>query len=80
MSGFSWYVAEGTVGDEGEAMVMGGIGEVDQDILDLGMGGAFTVPDSGVPVFTDPDGGGMGRIGEAIILLMGVIHIPAMDT
>jgi hypothetical protein len=44
------------------------------------MGGAFMVPDTGVPVFTDPDGGGTGRTGEAIILLMGVIHIPAMDT
>jgi len=80
MSGFSWSVAEGTVGGEGEAMVMGGTGEIDQDILDLGMGDAFSVPDSGVPVFTDPDGGGMDRIGEAIILLMGVIHIQAMDT
>ena len=68
------------MGGEGVAMVMGGTGEIDQDILDLGMGGAFTVLDSGVPVFTDPDGGGMGRTGEAIILLMGVIHIPAMDT
>jgi len=81
MSGFSWYVAEGTVGGEGAAMVMGGTGEVDQDIPDLvGIGGAFTVPDSGVPVFTDPDGGGMDRIGEAIILIMGVIHIPAIET
>ena len=68
------------MGGEGEAIVMGGTGEVDQDILDLGMGGAFTVPDTGVTVFTGPDGGGMDRIGEAIILLMGVIHIPAMET
>ena len=68
------------MGGEGEAMVMGGTGEIDQDILDLGMGDAFSVQDSGVPVFTDPDGGGMDRIGEAIILLMGVIHIQAMDT
>ena len=63
------------MGGEEEAMVMGGTGEIDQDILDLGIGGAFTVLDSGVTVFTD-----MGRIGEAIILLMGVIPIPAMDT
>jgi hypothetical protein len=76
MSGFSWYVAEDTVGGEGAAMVMGGTGEVDQDI---GMGGAFSVPDSGVTVCTDQDGGGMDRIGEATILIMGVIHMPAMD-
>ena len=65
------------MGGEGAAMVMGDPGEVDQDI---GMGGAFTVPDSGVMVFTDLDGGGMDHIGEAIILIMGVIRIPAMDT
>jgi len=80
MSGFSWYVVEGTVGGTGAAMVMEATGEVDQDILDLGMGEAFSVPDSGVLVFTDPDGGGMDSIGEAIILIMGVIHILAMDT
>ena len=68
------------MGGEGAAMVMGGSGEVDQDILDLGIGGAFTVPDTGVTVLTDPDGGGMDRIGEVIILIMGIIHIPAMDT
>ena len=70
MSGFSWYVAEGTVGGEEEARVMGGPGEIDQDILDLGIRGTFS----------DPDGGDMGRTGEAIILIMGIIHIPAMDT
>lgn len=80
MPGSSWYVAGGTVGGEGAAMVMGGTGEVDQDILDLDMGGTFSVPDSGVMVFTDQGGGGMDRTGEAIILIMGVIHIPAMDT
>ena len=65
---------------EGAAMVMGGTGEVDQDILDLGMVDTFTVPDSGGTVFSDPDGGGMDRIGEAIILIMGAIHMLAMDT
>ena len=68
------------MGGEEEAIVMGGTGEIDQDILDLGMGGDFPVLDSGVSVFTDPDGGGMGRIGEAIILTIEVIRIPAMDT
>ena len=71
MSGFSWYVAEGTEG---------GKGEVDQDILDLGIGGAFSVPDSGVLVFTDPDGGGMDHTGEAIILIIGLLRILALDT
>ena len=56
---------------EGAAMVLGGIGEVDQDILDLDIRGTFT----------DPDGGGMGRTGEAFILILTeVIPIPAMDT
>ena len=65
------------MGGTGAAMVMEATGEVDQDI---GMGDTFTVPDSGVTVFSDPDGGGMDSIGEAIILIMGVIHILAMDT
>jgi len=72
MSGFSWYVAEG----QGAAVVLGGIGEVDQGILDLGIRGTFSDPS-----FSDPDGGDMGRTGEAIILILTeVIPIPAMDT
>ena len=56
---------------QGAAVVMGGIGEVDQGILDLGIRGTFT----------DSDGGDMGRTGEAIILILTeVIPIPAMDT
>jgi len=69
-------MAEGTVGGTGAAMVMGGIGEVDQGILELGTGGAFSALDTGVTVCTD-------RIGEAITLIMvimEVIPIPAMDT
>lgn len=61
-------------------MVMADIGEVGQGILDLGIGGAFTAPDTGVTVFTDLDCGGMDPIGEAIILIMEVTPIPAMDT
>jgi hypothetical protein len=64
-------------------MLMEGIGEVDQGILDLGMGGAFTVLDTGVTVSTDPDGGDTDRIGEAIpliMVIMEVIPISAMDT
>ena len=56
---------------EGAAMVLGGIGEVDQGILDLGIRGTFS----------DPDGGDMGRTGAAIIrILTGVIPIQAMET
>ncbi len=61
-------------------MVMGGTGEVDQGILDLGIGGAFTAPDTGVTGFTGPDGWGTDRrIGEAIILIMEGIPLAAMD-
>ena len=80
MSGFSWYAAEGTVVGTGAAMAMEGTGEVDQGILDLGMVATLTVTDSGVPVFSDSDGGGMDRIGEATILIAAVIHIQATDT
>ena len=56
---------------EGAAMVLGGIGEVDQAILDIGIRGTFS----------DPDGGDMGRTGAVIILILTeVIPIPAMDT
>ena len=65
---------------EGAAMVMEDIAEVGQGILDLGIGGAFTAPDTGVTVFTDPGGGSMDPIGEVIILITEVIHIPVMDT
>jgi len=68
---------------QGAAMVMGGIGEVHQGILDLGIRGTFSHPDTGVTVFTDPDGEDTDRIGEAITLIMvimKVILIPAMDT
>lgn len=58
---------------EGVAMVMGGIGEVPQGILDLSTGVTFTDPLSWVTVFTGPDGGDMGRTGEAT-------PIPAMET
>lgn len=68
------------MGDGVAAMLMEGIGEIDQGILDLGTGDACTALDTGVTDSTDPDGGGMERIGEAIILIMEVIHIPAMDT
>ena len=61
------------------AMVMVGIGEVDQGILDLGIRGTFTDPVTGVTVFTVLDGGDMGRTGEAIILMEG-IPLRAMDT
>ncbi len=62
------------------AMAMGGIGEVHQGILDLGTAVTFTDPLSWVTVFTVPDGGDMGRTGEAIILIMEIMPIPAMDT
>ena len=65
------------------AMVMGGIGEVHQGILDLGIRGTFSSLDTGVTVFTDPDVGDTDRIGEAITLIMvimEVIPMPAMDT
>ena len=80
MPGFSWYEAEGTVA---ATAMEEGTGEVDQDIrdiLDLGMVDTFSVTGSGVPVFTDPDCGGMDRIGEAIIHIIGVIYIQAMET
>ena len=85
MSWFISYVAEGMAVVEGAAM---GIGEVDQGIPDLGTGGTFAARDTGVTVFTDPDGGDMDldpigdRMGEAIIRIpiMEVIPTPVMDT
>ena len=66
---------------EGAVMVMGGIGEVHQGILYSSTAVTFTDPLSWVTVFTDPDGGDMGRTGEAIILIiMEATPIPAMDT
>lgn len=68
---------------EGEAvaMVMGGMGEVHQGILDLTTEVTFTDPLSSVTVFTDPDGGDMGRTGEAIILtITEAPSILAMET
>jgi len=61
-------MAEDTVEGEGAAMVMGDIGEIN---LDLGIRGTFM----------EPDGGDMGRTGEAIILIiMEATPIPVMDT
>ena len=78
---------------EGAAMDMADTGEVDPGILGTAN---FRALDSGVTVFTDPDGGAMDRIGdhigdrigEAIIRIaimdrldiMEVIHPRVMDT
>ena len=87
MSQFTLCVAEGKAVVEEAAM---GIGEVDQDILDSGMGGIFQVLDTEVTASMDPDGGEVmerldpigDHIGEAIIRIpiTAVIPILVMDT
>jgi hypothetical protein len=78
MSGFTSYVgAEGMGEGGGLVMVLGGMGEVDSGIQDLGTGGTFTAPHSSVSLGLD--GGGMDHIMDRIGLHMGEA-IPAMDT
>ena len=78
-SGFTSYVAaEGMVEGVGLVMVLGGMGEVDSGIRDLGTGGTFTGPHSSVS--TVPDGGGMDHIIMDRILIMEATPILAMDT
>ena len=78
-SGFTSYVAaEGVVEGVGLVMVLGGMGEVDSGIRDLGTGGTFTAPHSSVSMGLD--GGGMDHIIMDRILIMEAIPIPAMDT
>ena len=79
-SGFTSYVAaEGVVEGVEPVMDLGGMGEVDSGIRDLGTGGTFTAPHSSVSLGLD--GGGMGHIMDRIGLHIGeAIPIPAMDT
>jgi hypothetical protein len=65
------------MGEGGEGvMVLGGMGEVDSGIRDLGTGGTFTAPHSSVSLGLD--GGGMDHIIMDRILIMEAI--PATDT
>jgi hypothetical protein len=68
--------AEDVVEGVGLVMVLGGMGEVDSGIQDLGTGGTFTAPHSSVSLGLD--GGGMDHIIMDRILIMEAI--PAMDT
>ena len=79
MSGLTRYAAEDTVGVEAADMVVVDIGEVDQDVLDLGTGG--TLPDFRTGV-THRDGGDTVPIGEDTIriLIMEGIRKPGMET
>ena len=68
---------------EVEGAGSGDMGEVSQDILDLGTGGTSTAPDTD---FMAPDGGAMDRIGDHIgvaitrTLIMEAIPIPGTVT